>query len=424
MVSAQEHAASYYAATANVRTDYPRLREDIRADICVVGGGFTGVSAALSLAERGYSVCVLEANRIGWGASGRNGGQMIGGISGEAYMVGKDPGLADLLWDMRWRGNEIIRERVQKYGIDCDLKYGYADVALKPRHLAEFEEEYNRLERRNVPFEHRMLTREETRDALGTDAYLGAHLIMGNGHLHPLNLCIGEAAAAVSLGASIFEQSAALRIDHGEAARVATAEGSVTADYVLIAGNAYQWLDRSLRSRFLPVRSFIVATEPLSEELLETVNPRDIAVCDPNFLLCYFRLSADKRLLFGNRFRYLGEDRDRIAANHRPKMLKIFPQLKDLRIDYGWGGMIAVSLNRAPQLGRIAPNVLYSNAYSGHGVNVTHLAGEVVADAIGGTMERFDVLSRFPSMRIPGVNHFSDAFVNLGVLWYGLKDRL
>jgi len=424
MQFAEEHAASYYAATANEKTAYPRLREHIRADVCVVGGGFTGISAALTLAERGYAVCVLEANRVGWGASGRNGGQLIAGISGEAHMLSKDPGLADLVWDMRWRGHDIIRERVAKYAIHCDLKDGYVDVALKPRHVAEFEAEHDRLERRKVPFEHRMLSRSETREMLGTDAYIGAHLIMGNGHLHPLNLCIGEARAAVSLGAGVYEQSAALRIDHGDAVRVSTAEGSVTADSVLISGNAYQWLDRSLRARFLPVRSFIVATEPLSDALQDIVNPHDLAVCDPNFLLCYYRLSADKRLLFGNRFRYFGDDRARIAANHRPKMLKIYPQLKGLRIDYGWGGTIAVTLNRVPQIGRLAPNVFFAHAYSGHGVNVTHMAGEVIADAMAGSMECFDVLSRFPSMRIPGVNRFGDALVTLGVLWYGMKDRL
>lgn len=421
---AEEHTHSYYAASVSEVTDYPRLKDDIRVDVCVIGGGFTGVATALTLAERSYKVCILEANRIGWGASGRNGGQVIHGVSGESKLLKKDPDLADLVWEMGWRGHDIIRERVRRYDIDCDLKDGYVDVAIKERHLRDFEEEAEHFERRNLPYEHRMLSKEETRVMLGTDAYIGGHLIMGNMHLHPLNLCIGEAKAAESLGAVIHEQSAALGIDYGDAVRVSTAEGSVTADFVVVAGNAYQFLEPSLRSRFLPVRSYIIATEPLSEELQDVVNPHDYAICDPNFLLVYFRLSADKRLLFGNRFRYIGNDKDVIAANHVPKMLKIFPQLKGVRVDYGWGGNIAVAINRVPQLGRLAPNVLFSNAYSGHGVNVTHLAGEVVADAIGGTMERFDVLSSMPSMRIPFVNQFSNTMVNLGVLYYGLKDRL
>jgi glycine/D-amino acid oxidase-like deaminating enzyme len=421
---AQEHTGSYYAATVNEVTDYPRLKEDIRADVCVVGGGFTGISTALSLAERSYKVCVLEANRIGWGASGRNGGQMIGGLSGTARLEKKNPAHADMIWDMGWRGHEIIRDRVERYDIDCDLKHGYVDVALKERHLRDFEAANEELARRNYPFEHRMMSRDETCDALGTEHYIGALLNMGNGHLHPLNLCIGEAKAAESLGAVLHEQSAALKIEHGDAVRISTAEGSVTADFVLLAGNAYQFLDQQLRSRFLPVRSYIVATEPLSDDQVDSINPHDLAVCDPNFLLEYFRLSADKRLLFGNRVRYFGDERDVIAANHRPKLERTYPQLKGIKIDYGWGGTIAVTINRVAQLGRIAPNVLYSNAYSGHGVNVTHLCGEIIADTIGGTLERFDVMSSVPAARIPGINILGNTLVNLGVLWYGLQDRL
>jgi glycine/D-amino acid oxidase-like deaminating enzyme len=424
MNMAQEHPSSYYAATVNEVTGYPRLEDHVRSDVCVIGAGFTGISAALALAERGYKVCVLEANKIGWGASGRNGGQIIGGIAGEEKIVKSNPDLADLVWEMGWRGHDIIRERVERYRIDCDLKHGYLDVAIKPRHLREFEKEDQRLSRRGFPYEHGLLSKQETRDALGTDAYIGALKIMGNAHLHPLNLCIGEAKAAEGLGALLYEHSPAVKIDHGDTVRVSTSEGSISADFVLLAGNAYQWLDKSIRSRFLPVRSFIAATEPLSDEQLETVNPQDLAVCDPNFLLKYFRLSADKRLLFGNRFNYSGEDPNVIAAHHKPKMVEIYPQLKDARIEYAWGGTIAVPVNRVPQLGRLAPNVFYSNAYSGHGVNVTHLAGEVIADAIGGTMERFDVFAGLPSMRIPGVNKFGNAIVSLAVLYYTVKDNL
>ena len=190
---AEEHTSSYYAASANQATDFPRLKGDLRADVCVIGAGFTGISTALALAERSYNVCVLEANRIGWGASGRNGGQLIAGISGEQKLLDTNPDLADLVWDMRWRGHEIIRERVERYGIECDLKYGFVDVAIKPRHVLDLQQEEQRLTRRKVPFEHKLLSRTETRDALGTDAYIGALQNMGNGHLHPLNLCIGEA---------------------------------------------------------------------------------------------------------------------------------------------------------------------------------------------------------------------------------------
>ena len=421
---AQEHTSSYYAASVNKVTDYPRLKDNLRADVCVIGGGFTGISTALTLSERGYNVCVLEANRIGWGASGRNGGQLIGGISGEQKLIESDPALGDLVWEMRWRGNDIVRERVEKYDISCDLKHGFVDVAIRPRHVRDLEIAERELERRAFPYEHKLLSMAETRDALGTEAYIGALQIMGNGHLHPLNLCIGEAQAAASQSAQLFEQSAVMRIDNGEAVRVSTAEGSVTADYAVIAGNAYQQFNKSLRGRFFPVRSYIIATEPLSEEQLDTINPHDFAVCDPNFVLEYFRLSADKRLLFGGRCNYFGEEQNVIAAQLKPRMLKIYPQLQNTAIEFAWGGTIAVPVNRVPQIGRLAPNVFYSNAYSGHGVNVTHLAGEILADVIEGTAERFDVFSGFRSMRIPGVNQFGNAMVSLGILYYGLKDKL
>jgi glycine/D-amino acid oxidase-like deaminating enzyme len=410
MTKPQAHTGSYYAATVNHVTDFAPLNGAQEADVCVVGAGFTGVSTALHLAERGYKVHVVEANRVGWGASGRNGGQIIGGIAGEKNIArhhGRD--VEELFSELRWAGHEIIRERVDKYGIQCDLKPGYLDVAIKQRHLRDFEADYERLEKAGFPHELRLLSREETQETIGTDAYLGALLNMGNGHLHPLNLCIGEAMAAVSLGATIYEQSPVTRIEKGARPRVVTEHGSVTADAVVLAGNAYHFLEKKLRGIMFPVNSFIIATEPLSDDVVATINPQDLAICDPNFVLQYFRLSADKRLLFGARLNYFGDDPDYIMQRHRRKMAKLYPQLADVRLDYAWGGTIGVTLNRVPLLGRIAPNVFYSQGYSGHGVNVTHLAGRIMADAVGGTLEQFDLFAdvKLPDQG-PSVGHADD----------------
>jgi len=353
-MQSQEHTGSYYAATVNNVTNYAALQGVHRADVCVIGAGFTGISTALHLAERGYNVHVVEANKVGWGASGRNGGQMIGGISGEAEMIRKNGEDArELLWEMRWAGHEIIRDRVRKYDIDCDLKSGYLDVAIKDRHLRDLDAEHERLEAHNFPFEYRMLSKEETQETIGTKAYIGSLMNMGNGHLHPLNLCIGEANAAVSRGATIYEGSSVLRIDHGSKPTVVTEHGSVTAEHVVIAGNAYHLIEPSLRGIMFPVNSFIIATEPLDAETCATINPRDLAVCDPNFVLEYFRLSADKRLLFGGRFNYFGDDPDYIRNKHRRKMARIYPQLANIGTDYAWGGTIGGPINLVPQLGRI-----------------------------------------------------------------------
>ena len=425
MTQPQAHTGSYYAATVKQVTDYAPLSGSQDADVCVIGAGFTGISTALHLAERGYNVHVVEANRVGWGASGRNGGQIIGGISGEKKIAGHMGREGErIMWEMRWAGHDIIRERVKTYSIDCDLKWGYLDVAIKQRHLRDQHVELETLEKNNFPHDYKMLSREETVSTIGTEAYLSALLNMGNGHLHPLNLCIGEARAAVSCGATIHEQSPVLRIEHGDRPRVITAQGSVAADFIVIAGNAYHFIERKLRGNMFPVNSFMIATEPLSEEWVNFVNPKDLAVCDPNFVLEYFRLSAEKRLLFGGRCNYFGTDPEVIKKNLLPRMLKIYPQLAKTKVDYAWGGTIGIPFNRVPQLGKISSNVFYSQGYSGHGVNVTHLAGKIMADAVAGTLEQFDVFAGIKPIVIPGAHSFRNQMVALGVLYYQIKDRL
>ena len=421
----QPHTQSYYAASVNHSTDYPPLKGATTADVCVIGAGFTGVSTALHLAERGYKVHVLEANKVGWGASGRNGGQMIGGISGDARLAavaGTDG--ERKLWEMGWAGHEIIRQRVATYNIDCDLKTGYVDVAIKPRHVRDLEADYEMLQKYNFPHPYAMLSKEETQDLLGTEAYIGALRNDGNGHVHPLNLCIGEAVAAVSLGVTISEQSPVVEIKRGPKATVVTAGGSVTADFVVLAGNAYHFLEPKLKGKLFPVNSFIIGSEPLSDELVQQINPADVAVCDPNYILTYFRLSADKRILFGGRFNYFGSDPEVIKRNLVPRLIKLYPQLANTKFDFGWGGTIGVTANRVPQMGKLAPNIIYSQGYSGHGVNVTHLAGQIMADTVGGTLERFDVFAKIKPPWIPGQHLFRNQMVSLGMLYYKLIDSL
>ncbi len=424
-MQSQSHIGSYYAATVNDATDFAPLLGEQSADVCVIGAGFTGISTALHLAERGYDVHVVEASKVGWGASGRNGGQMIGGIAGEEN-IAKHHGLdvEDVFGEMRWAGHDIIRERVQTYGIQCDLKFGYLDVAIKARHVRELEADYARLEKSQFPHEFKLLSAGETRETIGTNAYIGALLNMANGHLHPLKLCVGEARAAVSLGATIYEQSPVIKIEKGNRPRVVTQQGSVSADFVVIAGNAYHDLERKLRGIMFPVNSFIIATEPLSADLVESINPRDLAVCDPNFVLEYFRLSADKRLLFGGRCNYFGIDPGVIKKIMHPRMLKIYPQLANVGIDFAWGGTIGVPVKRVPLLGRISPTVLYCQGYSGHGVNVTHLAGQILADAVAGTLERFDLFANVKPLIVPGAYWFTKPMVSLGMVYYLIKDRL
>ena len=422
----QEHTGSYYAATVNEVTDYPALQGRVSADVCVVGAGFTGVATTLTLAERGYSVALVEANRVGWGASGRNGGQLINGMNGHEKIVKKHgPRTDDILWDLSWRGHEIIYERVEKYAIDCDLKPGFVDVALKARQVAEIQEYAENRDRRNFPFRYEVWDRHKTCEMLGTDAYLGAFACYRDGHLHPLNLCIGEARAAASLSARIFEQSPVVDIEHGPRPRVLTETGAVQADAVVLAGNAYSRLEQKhLSGLIFPAGSYIIATEPLDEATVERINPGDMAVCDLNEVVDYHRLSADKRLLYGGACNYSGRDPADIKAYILPRMLKVYPELQGVRIDFQWGGMIGIVPNRIPVVGRIDGNIYYCQGYSGHGVNSTHVMGEIMADAVGGTLEKFDLFASMKHLRLPGSRWLGNQLIALGMLYYKLKDRL
>lgn len=424
------HCYSYYTATVNFEVNYPRLEGMIKADVCVIGAGFTGLSTAIELAERGYKVVVIESKRVGWGASGRNGGQLIGGFSGADEIVKRlGPDVADMVWDMRWAGNDIVRQRIEKYKINCDFKAGHLEVASKPRHIAALEARLAAHERRNFSHKYRMVTRDEIRHVLGTDAYIGGLINMGSGHLHPLNLCLGEARAAENMGVMIFEHTPALDIIPGEKAKVIVKSGVVEADFVVLAGNAYHRLSPQLprlNGILFPVGSFMLATEPLSEELAGQINPLDLAVCDQNFLVDYFRLSADRRLLFGGRcnFGVKQLQPQRIRTVLGPRMLKIYPQLADVRIDFEWGGNIGVTLNKVPQLGRLAPNVFYAQGYSGHGVNFSHLAGNIMADAVAGTMERLDIFERIKPVQLYMPSWVGDKIIAMGAIYYGLRDRM
>jgi glycine/D-amino acid oxidase-like deaminating enzyme len=422
----QEHTRSWYAATVTEVTDYPQLQDNLSVDVCIVGGGFTGVATALTLTERGYSVALLEANRIGWGASGRNGGQLINGISGLNKIQKRyGDGIADMLWELRWRGNDIVRERVARYGIDCDLRDGFVETAVKSRHVRALEEWAAEMERRRFPHRWELWDRAKTREMLGTEGYIGGFVSYHDGHLHPLNLCIGEARAARELGARIFEQSPVTGIEHGARPTVVTAGGRIQADSVVLAGNAYHFLEpHHLANLVFPAGSFIIATEPLGEEVAQRINPLDLAVCDMNEILDYYRLSPDRRLLYGGRCNYSGRDPVSIKATLVPRMLELYPELKGVRIDYEWGGKIGIVLNRVPLLGRIHGNVYYCQGYSGHGVNATHILGEVTADAIAGTMETFDLFADYPHFRIPGSQWVGNQLIALGMLYFRLKDLL
>jgi len=427
-VQRSQHTASYYAASSLPQPDHPVLQGEHVADVCVVGGGFTGLNTALELAERGMSVILLEAHKIGWGASGRNGGQLIRGVGHglEQFegIIGKD-GVRQMKL-MGLHAVEIVRQRVERFNIACDLTWGYCDLANKPRDLEGFAEEADELRSLGYRHETRLLQANEVRSVVGSDRYVGGFVDMGSGHLHPLNLALGEAGAAAQLGVKLFEHSAVTRIDYGPQVRVHTAQGSVRANSLVLGCNAYlKDLNPQLSGKVLPAGSYIIATEPLSEAQAHALLPQNMAVCDQRVALDYYRLSADRRLLFGGACHYSGRDPQDIAAYMRPKMLEVFPHLKDVKIDYQWGGMIGIGANRLPQIGRLPdqPNVYFAQAYSGHGVNATHLAGKLLAEAISGQhSDGFDLFAKVPHITFPGGKYLRSPLLALGMLWHRLKE--
>ena len=427
-IHAADYPPSWYAATRHPDLGLPTLEGEEQADVCVVGGGFTGLNTAIELAKRGLSVVLLEARQIGWGASGRNGGQLIRGVGHDleqfAGVIGAQ-GVRDLKV-LGIEAVEIVRERIAEFDIDCDLTWGYCDLANKPRHLDAFRADRDELLALGYRHALTLVEPDQMRSVVGSDRYVGGLIDMGSGHLHPLNLALGEAAAARALGVRLYENSAATAIDQGTTITVHTARGRVRAGQLMLGCNAYHsGLERRLGSQVIAAGSYLIATEPLPAELAAELIPQNMALCDQRVALDYYRLSADRRLLFGGACHYSGRDPADVAAYMRPKMLAVFPQLADVRIDYQWGGMIGIGANRLPQIGRLPdqPNVFYAQAYSGHGLNATHLAARILGEAMTGQASRgFDLFSQVPHMAFPGGERFRSPLLALGMLWQKLKE--
>ncbi|WP_416140147.1 NAD(P)/FAD-dependent oxidoreductase [Halomonas sp. HK25] len=423
---AGEHVASWYAATANPAPDRPALEGEVECDVCVVGAGFTGISAALHLAERGLSVVVLEGARVGFGASGRNGGQMVNSYSRDMDVIETKYGAetARALGDMAFEGGRIIRRRIEQYAIDCDLRDGNLFAACNPRQLKGLREHQALWERYGYR-ELELLEGEAVKREVASDRYVGALVDHGGGHLHPLNLVLGQAAAVESLGGRFFEQSAVEEVIHGEPVVLRTARGRVKAERVVMAGNAYlRGVLPEIEGRSMPCGTQIITTEPLGEARAHALIPRGKAVEDCNYLLDYYRLTRDHRLLFGGGVNYGGDDPADITAVIRPKLLATFPGLADVKVDHAWSGTFLMTLNRLPQFGVVNGNVYYAQGYSGHGVTCTHLAGRLIAEVMHGQGERFDAFAGLPQLPFPGGRLLRVPLSALGAWYYATRDRL
>lgn len=422
---------SYYEDSITRPASLAPLHGETSADVCVIGAGYTGLSAALELALRGYSVAVLEAQRIGWGASGRNGGQVIVGFGADGeHAIEKQFNTADArrAWDISIEGLHLVQERIQTFGINCEYMAGYLNLAVSEKKTRQLKEW---VAHNDQTYGHSMkwIPPEELSQWIDSPRYHSGAYDPISGHLHPLKYCMGLAEAAVENGVQIYENSAAFYIQRGKAPVVKTAQGAVTCKFVVLAGNVYLGeygddMAPEIRSRIMPVGTYIIATESMDEDRAEALMPKRPAVSDNNFVLDYFRLSADNRLLFGAGDNYRASKPRNLAERIRSRMLDVFPQLEDLAIPYAWGGFVDITMNRAPHFGRLHDNLYYLQGFSGHGVAITGMAGKLVAEAIAGQAERFDLFARLKHTAFPGGDVLRTPALVLGMWFYRLRDLL
>ncbi len=422
-----EHIDSYYAASANSSPQRAAISGEHETDVCVVGGGFSGLSAAIHMARAGRQVTLLESARIGWGASGRNGGQLINGLNASLESIEKRFGesSAQFMGTVLQEGASIIRDFINDYSIECDLKSRSIFVAFNARQMQALEAK-QRLWASHGMDDHEMLDRSALAAHVGSSRYCGGMVDHSGGHLHPLNLALGEARALEQLGGVIHEQSRVLSIESmHDKPLVTTADAQLRCNTLVICGNAYLGKNvPELAARVMPVSTQVMATEPLSDDLAAQILPSDSCVEDVRYILDYYRLSADKRLLFGGGSVYGGTDPADVEAKLRPHMEKVFPQLKSVKVTHAWSGNFALSFSRVPQLGKLGPSTYYAMGYSGHGVTGSHLFGRLIAEAAAGNTERFDQIAKLPWYPFPGGQRFGAQYSTVGSWWYGLRDAV
>lgn len=425
-MSRPEHVKSWYAASAPGFPAQPVLRGTQSADVCILGAGITGLSTAIELAEAGYRVIVLEAQRVGWGASGRSGGQAIFGFGCDQAKIthATGPETSRRLFDWSIEGLDLIKARCAKYGIDCDWRDIHAHVPIKARHVTELKN-WQRDLAENFDYPLQWWEREQLQAVMPNQRYLGALVDPRSGHLHPLKYTQGLAAVALKLGVTIFEQSRVTRLVRGGKPVFKTALGEVTCDFAVLAGNAYvHGIAPELDDKIMPVGTYIGATEPLGETRAKALIKNDMAVADVNWALDYFRLSADNRLLFGGRASYSTLPPPDLAGTLRRRMTRVFPHLADVKMDTVWGGFVDISLNRAPHWGRLGGNVYFAQGFSGHGIAATGLAGRVISEAIKGQSARLDAFALIKHSNFPGGRAFRTPMLIAAMAWFKLRDAL
>jgi gamma-glutamylputrescine oxidase len=420
---------SYYEASVDRPAASVALGGRISADVCVVGAGFAGLSAALELRAKGYSVAVIEAKTVGWGASGRNGGQAIVGYASDDAIesqFGADD--ARRAWNITVEAMQLIRSRIAEHAIECDFVPGFMNLAVNEKKGRQLAQATIDMQKR-YGYQMQPIAAADIHNWIASERFHSGSFDPNSGHLHPLKYCLGLAAAARAAGVHIYENSPVVEIVRGKKPLVKTAQGEVSCDFVVLAGNVYlgaygKAVAPELDKRIMPVGTYIIATEPMGQQRADALIRQRSAVCDTNFVLDYFRPTADHRMLFGGRVSYSAATPFNLISSMRKRMLDVFPQLSDLEVPYAWGGFVDITMNRGPDFGRIGDNMYYLQGFSGHGLALTGMAGKLVAESIAGQAERFDLLAKIKHHPFPGGKLMRTPALVLGMLYYQIKDLL
>ena len=422
------HAPSYYAATVREAVATRTLNSSLRCEVCVIGGGYAGVSTALHLARRGVDVVLLEQSRVGWGASGRNGGQVHVGMRRDQLWLEARVGLpaAHRYWKLALEARAHLDWLLATYAIQCDFRPGLLHADHRPRYSAETRRHVEHLQHRYDYPHIRFVDHEEIRALVGTNAYHSGSLDARGGHLHALNYAVGIARAAVGHGARIYESvEAAAPEAEGRGWRVRTPRGDIYAARVVMACNGYmRGLSAPVERRVMPINNFIAVTAPLGAERAKSLIANGAAVADSRFVVNYFRITPDHRLLFGGGENYGYRFPRDIAAFVRPHVLGVFPQLADVGFDYAWGGTLGITPTRMPLVRELEPGLFNASGFSGLGVLLAPYSGKVLADALCGERDSFDLMGLIPVPSFPGGPALRWPTLVAAMSFYALRDRL
>lgn len=422
-----EYPKSYYVASANTAASYPQAEGEISADVCVVGGGYSGLSTALHLARKGMQVVLLEANRIGSGASGRNGGQVGTGQRVEQVELEKQVGLesAKVLWDMGLESVQLVKDLIAESNTDCEFVPGVIHADHRKRYTRDSQHFVEHLQKHYHYEQIRFLDANGIKNEVGSPDYHSGSLDLGSGHLHPLKYVLALAKLAQEAGVKIYEQSRMTAYKKGQRVQVQTHKANISAEHVVLGLNGYHNnVNKALTSHVMPINNFICATEPLDQDFAQSLIRNNYAVADSRFVINYFRLSKDNRMLFGGGESYGYQFPRDIRAKVRKPMLTIFPQLKNTAIDYAWGGTLGITRSRLPHFERLDHNLLSIAGFSGHGIAMASLAGKMAAEAIAGQAQGFDVIKQLPLSSFPGGALLRYPALVAGMVWYSMLDKL